>query len=112
MVELIRIGITVVLTTQASYFAAMILVYESMMDWYEWSTFPDPENIFEKTVNVVTASFIGVAYWAGLRVKKRNWFMKRVYLVGYLSVYTIFATIVYNILYSFVKFLGRTFGWS
>ncbi|MBX4341055.1 hypothetical protein K4G93_23280, partial [Mycobacterium tuberculosis] len=76
---------------------------------YEWRTFPDPRNLFEKTVNFLTALVFGVAYWAGLRVKNKNWFMKRVYLLGYVFVYIILAVIVYNILNSILKYLEMNF---
>lgn len=104
MTELIRIGLIMILTSQASYFILLILLYQTMMHWYEWGTFPNPSNLFEKTVNFLTALVFGVAYWAGLKVKKRNWFMKRVYLLGYLIVYIILAVITYKLLNSVLKY--------
>ncbi|WP_137790257.1 hypothetical protein [Bacillus sp. E(2018)] len=109
MTELFRIGIAAILGSQVAYFFAVILLYKTMMDWYEWSTFPDPRNLFEKTVNFLTALVFGVAYWAGLRVKNKNWFMKRVYLLGYVFVYIILAVIVYNILNSILKYIEMNF---
>ncbi|MGM0803920.1 MAG: hypothetical protein ACQET8_04220 [Bacillota bacterium] len=109
MTELIRYVILAILASQAAYFFAIFFLYKVMMDWYEWSTFPDPRNLFEKTVNFLTALVFGVAYWAGLRVKNKNWFMKRVYLLGYVFVYIILAVIVYNILNSILKYLEMNF---
>lgn len=105
MTELIRIGILTILGSQASYFILLILLYDTMMHWYEWGTFPNPSNIFEKTVNFLTALVFGVAYWAGLKVKKRNWFMKRVVLFGYLIVYTILAVLTFKLLNSILRYI-------
>ncbi|WP_040340336.1 hypothetical protein [Fictibacillus macauensis] len=105
MTELIRIGILTILGSQASYFILLILIYNIMMDWYEWGTFPDPRNFFEKTVNFLTALIFGIAYWAGLKVKKRKWYLRPFYLIGYLAMYTILAVIIYKLLNAVLKYI-------
>ncbi|EIT86848.1 hypothetical protein A374_04719 [Fictibacillus macauensis ZFHKF-1] len=107
MIELIRLGLYMIISAQAAYFIVIILLYDLMMDWYEWGTFPDPRNIFEKTVNILTALIFGLSYWAGLRVKKRNWFMKRVYLVGYFILFIILATITYKLINIVLKYIEQ-----
>ncbi|ANC76249.1 hypothetical protein ABE65_005265 [Fictibacillus phosphorivorans] len=105
MIELIRIGLVMILTCQGSYFILLILLYGTMMHWYEWGTFPKPSNIFEKTVNFLTALVFGVAYWAGLKVKKQKWFIRPLYLLGYLFIYIILAIITYKLLNSILTYI-------
>ncbi len=105
MIELIRIGLVMILTCQGSYFILLILLYGTMMHWYEWGTFPKPSNIFEKTVNFLTALVFGVAYWAGLKVKKQKWFIRPLYLLGYLFIYIILAIIAYKLLNSILTYI-------
>lgn len=107
MTELIRIGILTILGSQASYFILLILLYGTMMHWYEWGTFPDPNNIFEKTVNFLTALVFGLAYWAGLKVKKRKWFLRPVLLSGYLFLYIILAMIAFKLINSVLIYIER-----
>lgn len=107
MIELFRIGLIMILTCQGSYFILLILLYGTMMHWYEWGTFPKPSNIFEKTVNFLTALVFGVAYWAGLKVKKRKWFLRPVLLSGYLFLYIILAMIAFKLINSVLIYLER-----
>ncbi len=107
MTELIRIGLAGILASQAAYFFSLIVLYQVMMDWYEWGTFPDPSNIFEKTVNFLTALVFGVAYWAGLKVKKRKWFLRPVLLSGYLFLYIILAMIAFKLINSVLIYIER-----
>ncbi|MBH0170095.1 hypothetical protein [Fictibacillus sp. 18YEL24] len=107
MTELIRIGILTILGSQASYFILLILLYGTMMHWYEWSTFPSPTNLFEKTVNILTALVFGLAYWAGLKVKKQKWYIRPMHLIGYLIVYTILAMIAFKLINSVLIYLER-----
>ncbi|MBH0155187.1 hypothetical protein IHV10_02350 [Fictibacillus sp. 5RED26] len=107
MIELVRIALAGILASQASYFILLILIYQTMMHWYEWGTFPDPSNIFEKTVNFLTALVFGVAYWAGLKVKKKKWFLRPLYLTGYLFLYIILAIITFKIINSVLIYLER-----
>ncbi|MFC0272700.1 hypothetical protein ACFFIX_14790 [Metabacillus herbersteinensis] len=69
-----------------------------MIDWYEWGYFHNTNNFFLKIANGFTATFFGIAYWAGKRVDHHNWFLKRIYLLGYAFVYMIIGIIVYDIL--------------
>ncbi|MBN3554554.1 hypothetical protein JYA63_09775 [Fictibacillus nanhaiensis] len=105
MTELIRIGILTILGSQASYFILLIFLYGTMMHWYEWSTFPNPTNVFEKTVNFLTALVFGLAYWAGLKVKKQKWYFRPLHLIGYLIVYTILAIITYKLLNAILTYI-------
>ncbi|WP_137790256.1 hypothetical protein [Bacillus sp. E(2018)] len=107
MIELVRIALAGILASQASYFILLILIYQTMMHWYEWGTFPDPSNIFEKTVNFLTALVFGVAYWAGLKVKKRKWFLRPVLLSGYLFLYIILAMIAFKLINSVLIYIER-----
>ncbi|MFC0272701.1 hypothetical protein ACFFIX_14795 [Metabacillus herbersteinensis] len=103
MTELVRIAALGILGSQGAYFVTIFLLGRLMIDWYEWGYFFNTNNWFLKIANGFTATFFGIAYWAGKRVDHHNWFLKRIYLMGYLFVYIIIAMIAYDILDYFLN---------
>ncbi|PLR79046.1 hypothetical protein CU633_02345 [Bacillus sp. V3-13] len=108
MTELVRIAILVILCTQGGYFLAILVLSRTMIEWYEWSILPNPNNHwFPKIINGFTATFMGIAYWAGKRVDHHNFLLKRIYLLGYALIYAIAAMIVYDILDYLLRVIER-----
>ncbi|MQR97178.1 hypothetical protein [Fictibacillus phosphorivorans] len=105
MTELVRIGLMAILGTQGAYFLAIFLAGNTMIDWYEWGTFRNADTVFTKTVNVLSALFMGIAYWSGKRVDHHNWFVKRIYLLGYAFLYTIAGILFYELCDYFLRFI-------
>jgi len=106
MIELIRLALIFLLTTQGGYFLAILLAGHTMIEWYEWSILPNPnKNILVSVINGFTAGFIGIAYWSGKRVDHHNWFVKRVYLLGYAMLFIIASVTFYQTVDYFLRLI-------
>jgi len=95
MLELIKLIVFMLLGAQAAYFIVLFLLDSLAMEWYEWGTFKNPDNLFKIIVNIWTMSIFGLAYWVGLKVQNQNFFMKKLIILAYAFLY--FVVIIFLI---------------
>ncbi|MCM3616936.1 hypothetical protein M3936_04985 [Sutcliffiella horikoshii] len=81
MLEIIKLIIYMLLGAQAAYFIVLFLIGSWAMEWYEWGTFENPDNLFKKIVNFFTISIFGLAYWVGRKVQNKNFLMRKVIIL-------------------------------
>ncbi|MCM3616935.1 hypothetical protein M3936_04980 [Sutcliffiella horikoshii] len=95
MIEFIKIMIFMLIATQGAYFILVFFLYSWAMEWYEWGTFKNPDNLFKKVVNIWTMSIFGIAYWVGLKVPEKNFIMGKLIIFAYAFLY--FVVIIFLI---------------
>lgn len=98
MLELIKLIIFMLLGAQAAYFIVLFLLGSWAMEWYEWGTFENAGNLFKKVANLCTISIFGLAYWVGLKVQNKNFFMSKAIILIYAFLYFVVMIILISVI--------------
>ena len=90
-------------------YALTILVLGSVMvDYYDWGTWEQPQNILQKIINCLMAFLWGAGpyFYKKFRFKKKyNWFTWRLAFIGVLIGGGIAAILVFQVIKVVLKFL-------
>ncbi|CAH0347268.1 hypothetical protein [Bacillus sp. CECT 9360] len=90
---------------QFAYAVTILLLGETMMEYFEWGYYEIPESKGEKVINFVSNALFGFGYHFYKRLRKYNWFLRKIYFFGIL----ILSGIVCIIVYQSIKYIFNLF---
>lgn len=70
----------------------------AMVDYYQFGTFENPTNNFQKFINFGMAFFMGSGYFLYRRFKKYNWITRKFFMLISLVVHGILCMFIYFII--------------
>ncbi|ALC90586.1 hypothetical protein AM500_12915 [Bacillus sp. FJAT-18017] len=93
---------------QWTYALTVLLLGSVMVDYYDWGTWEDPQNIVQKTLTFIMAFLIGVGpyfYKKFIFEKKYNWYKWRLAFLGLLIGGGLGAMLVFQMIKVALNFL-------
>ncbi|NPC91491.1 hypothetical protein HOO54_04325 [Bacillus sp. WMMC1349] len=106
-VEYTEYAICAILGAQFAYGLTIFLLSSVMMEYYEWGTFKNPTNRFQKSVNFGTALFFGLGYFVYKRLYKYNWFLRKLYFLLFLVVSGILSVFIILIVSDILHYIFK-----
>ncbi|ALC90589.1 hypothetical protein AM500_12930 [Bacillus sp. FJAT-18017] len=96
------------LAFQWTYALAVLLLGSTMVDYYDWGTWENPENALQKIITFIMAFFVGAGPYVYklFRFKKKyNWLTWRLAFLGVLIGGGIAAALAYFAIEAVLNFL-------
>lgn len=103
IIEGIRILLTCILLTQLSYGFTIFLLEKTMTSFYALAIYENPKTFYQKSVNFYMLGVLGSGYHIYLRLKKYNWFVRKILFLIALLIQSIASIIIYKIVYGSLK---------
>lgn len=103
IIEGIRILLICILVTQLTYGFTIFLLEGTMTRFYASGVYENPKSLYQKSVNFYMLGLMGSGYHIYLRLKKYNWFIRKILFFFALIIQSIASIIVYKIIYGSLK---------
>lgn len=97
-IEVIKIGVGMVLSTQFAYGCTIVLLEKTMLGFYELSIYSPPTTIIQKFINVFQKGLLGSGYYIYTKIGKYNWFVRKILFLIALAVQGILSITLYYII--------------
>ncbi|MFJ7678986.1 hypothetical protein ACQKL6_05680 [Peribacillus sp. NPDC097197] len=103
IIEGIRVLLTGFLLTQLSYGFTIFLLESTMTSFYALAIYENPSNRYQKFVNFFMFFLVGSGYHIYLKLRKYNWFLRKLLFLIALLLQGIASVIIYKIIYGTLK---------
>jgi hypothetical protein len=90
---------------QWAYALTVLFLGSVIVDYYDWGTWENPQNAFQKAINFLMAFLVGAGPYLYKKFRKYNWFIRRLALLGVLIVGGLGAILAHLVLGAALKFL-------
>ncbi len=98
IIEFMKYVLIAILLTQLGFGFSILLLGNTMVDFYRVSIYENPENPIMKMSNFFQKTTIGLCYFIYTKLSKFNWILKKGLLLGCLVIQAIVSIILYEII--------------
>ncbi|WP_079478808.1 hypothetical protein [Halobacillus salinus] len=107
IIESIRYAILFFFIIQVASSLLNALMGFTIIDYFKWGIYEEPENIFDKTQNFIMKVFHGFSLYTYDQAEEKfnNWFAKKLFHIVGLVVISAVSLIVYYGVYGTLKFI-------
>ncbi|MFJ7637757.1 hypothetical protein ACIQZM_15085 [Peribacillus sp. NPDC097206] len=103
MIENIRNLLAGYLTIQLTYGFCIFLLEETMTSFYALAIYDKPSSPYQKFVNWFMFLLVGSGYYIYLKLRKYNWFVRKLLFLLALILQGITSVVIYKIIYGTLK---------
>lgn len=103
IIQGIRILLICILSGQLMYGFLIFLLEETMTDFYALGVYEKPRTIYQKSVNFFMFITIGTGFHIYIKLRKYNWFLRKILFLIALVLQAIASVIIYKIIYGMLK---------
>ncbi|WP_338778728.1 hypothetical protein [Metabacillus sp. FJAT-52054] len=75
--EILKIGVALMLTAQCSYCFSLLLIGNTLLDYYEWGIFEKPKHWLPKTTNFILKGIFGLGPYLYKRLQHHSWLFRK-----------------------------------
>ncbi|WNF22704.1 hypothetical protein [Mesobacillus jeotgali] len=82
---------------QIGYSISVLLIGNTMIEYYEWGIFENPSTSYEKIINTLLMVTVGVGPFVYKKLNKYNWLIRKILMLAFLVLFVIIGVIIYQI---------------
>jgi hypothetical protein len=105
IIEFTKYVLIAILLTQLGFGFLILLLGNTMVDFYRVSIYENPENPIQKMSNFFQKTTIGLGYFIYTKLSKFNWILKKGLLLGCLVIQAILSIILYEFILRLLNWL-------
>lgn len=102
-IEIARILIMYLLGIQFMFGLGVLLLERIMINTYVFDIDRKSSNFLEKTLNIISMTVTGSAYFIYKKVAHYNWFLRKIFFAIALFVQGVLSIVIYQIIYRSMK---------
>lgn len=97
-IEVVKIGVVLILSTQFAYGCTIALLEKTMLGFYEYSIYDPPTTTVQKIINVFQKTLLGSGPYIYTKIGKFNWFVRKILFLIALAIQGILSMTLYYII--------------
>jgi hypothetical protein len=105
IIEFMKYVLIAILLTQLGFGFLILLLGNTMVDFYRVSIYENPENPIQKMSNFFQKITIGLGYFIYSKLSKFHWILKKGLLLGCLVIQATLSIILYEIILRLLDWL-------
>lgn len=105
IIEFMKYVLIAILLTQLGFGFLILLLGNTMVDFYRVSIYENPENPIQKMSNFFQKTTIGLGYFIYSKLSKFHWILEKGLLLGCLVIQAILSIILYEIILRLLNWL-------
>ncbi|MGF3104512.1 hypothetical protein [Rossellomorea sp. DUT-2] len=105
IIEFMKYVLIAILLTQLGFGFLILLLGNTMVDFYSVSIYENPENLIQKMSNFFQKTTIGLGYFIYTKLSKFHWILKKGLLLGCLVIQAIVSILLYEIILRLLDWL-------
>jgi hypothetical protein len=97
-IEVVKLGVTLILSTQFAYGCTIALLEKTMLGFYEYSIYDPPTTTIQKMINIFQKGLLGSGHYIYTKIGKYNWFVRKILFLIALAIQGILSITLYYII--------------
>ncbi|RSD27004.1 hypothetical protein [Mesobacillus subterraneus] len=89
--------------TQVTFSFLVLVLGDLMVEYYEWGTYEQPSNGYQKTVNATMGFLIGAGPFVYKILLKYPWWKRKLFMMGFFFIFLFSSILTYQLLMMIVR---------
>ncbi|AZB44619.1 hypothetical protein CEF21_21300 [Bacillus sp. FJAT-42376] len=92
--------ILILLVSQNAYAFTLIIMGNTLLDYYEWGIFENPKHWFPKLTNFVLKFLFGMGpyFYKKFHQQDHSWLMRKALYIGWYLLFSVICIVFYSVL--------------